>query len=376
MERFLLLPDSFKGTMDSRQVCSIMKRAILTHYPEAKVVSIPVADGGEGSVDAFLASQEGRKITTTVKGPFMEDMEASYALLSDGTAILETASCAGLPIAGDRKEPDKTTTYGLGQLMRHAVAQGCRKLVIGLGGSCTNDCGAGAAAGAGVIFKDSDNMPFVPTGGTLSKVVSIDMSGLDPAIKSVPIIAMCDVNNPLYGENGAAYVFSPQKGADPDMVESLDKELKAFAGIIMTELNEDIAHIPGAGAAGGLGAGMLAFFNAKLQRGIDTILDTIGFDTLAEQTDYIFTGEGKLDAQSLSGKVVVGIARRAKKHHVPVVAVVGDIGDGIDDIFNEGVTAIFSINRIAAPYSVLRTRSQSDMMLTMDSIIRLIKSRK
>lgn len=373
MKKVILIPDSFKGTMSSSEICGIMAEAVRAYYPGAQVVSIPVADGGEGSVDAFLSAVGGERVSVPVKGPYMEEMEGYYGLLDDGaTAVIEMAACAGLPLVGENRRAEKTTTYGVGQLMAHAAGRGCKKMVVGLGGSATNDFGAGAAAALGVQFLDENGEPFIPVGESLSRVAKIDMSGLLPALKDIEIITMCDIDNPLCGKSGAAYIFGPQKGADPAMVEYLNGQLKAIAGTVERELGCDVADLPGAGAAGGMGGGMVAFFGSRLQMGIETVLDTVGFDRLAEDADLVLSGEGKIDTQSLRGKVVIGVARRCKKHGVPLVAVVGDIGDNIGSAYEEGVSGIFSINRIAADFSVVKSRSKDDMRLTVDNLMRFL----
>lgn len=374
MKKVLLIPDSFKGTMSSEKICSIMEKAIRPYYPEAEILSIPVADGGEGSVDAFLSAMGGRKITVPVKGPYFEEVEGFYGIVDGNVAIIEMAACAGLPMVGDNKHPDKTTTYGVGQLIVHAAKNGCKKIIVGLGGSATNDGGAGAAAAAGVKFYKKNGEEFIPTGGTLGEIDKIDLSGKDPALSAVPIITMCDIDNPLYGKTGAAYVFGPQKGADENMVEFLDSQLKSYAQIIQKELSLDVSQMPGGGAAGGMGAGMVAFFDSKLQMGIETVLDTVGFDEMLQGADLVFSGEGKIDFQSLRGKVVIGVAQRTNKYHVPLIAVVGDIGDNIEGAYEKGVSAVFSINRVAVDFKQARLRSESDLALTMDNLMRFMKT--
>ncbi|MDK2860323.1 MAG: glycerate 2-kinase [Sphaerochaeta sp.] len=373
MKNILLIPDSFKGTMSSEQICSIMNRAIKRHYPDTKVTSIPVADGGEGSVDAFLQALGGEKRNLTVQGPFGELMESFYGIIKDDTAVIEMASCAGLPLVGDELRPDKTTTYGVGQLMLDAAKNGCKHIIVGLGGSATNDGGCGVAAACGVVFKDKDDNAFVPTGGTMGRVASIDTSELDPALKQVTITTMCDIDNPFYGTNGAAYIFGPQKGADPEMVKVLDANLKSLAGVIQKDLDIDVQAIPGSGAAGGMGGGMAAFFSSTLQMGIETVLETVNFDSLLKDADLVLTGEGKIDGQSLRGKVVIGVSRRAKKAKVPVLAIVGDIGDDVDGAYDEGVTGIFSINRVAVEFKKAKGRAPEDMDKTIDNLMRFTK---
>ena len=373
MKKVILMPDSFKGTMSSSEICGIMEKAVRAYYPDAEVVPIPVADGGEGSVDAFLAAVGGERVTVPVRGPYMEEMEGYYGLLDGGsTAVIEMAACAGLPLVGENRHAEKTTTYGVGQLMAHAAGRGCKKMIVGLGGSATNDFGAGAAAALGVRFLDEAGEEFVPVGENLARVAKIDMSGLLPALRGIEVITMCDIDNPLCGKNGAAHIFGPQKGADPAMVEYLDGQLRAIAETVKRELGRGVADLPGAGAAGGMGGGMVAFLGSRLQMGIETVLDTVGFDRLVSDADLVLSGEGKIDTQSLRGKVVIGVARRCKKHGVPLVALVGDIGDNIENAYEEGVSAVFSTNRVAVDFSVARTRSKSDMELTVDNLMRFL----
>lgn len=373
MQKFIVIPDSFKGTMSSGEICNIMQKSILRHYPQAEVVCIPVADGGEGSVDAFLQALGGKKIYVTVQGPYGEPTEAFYGLLPDGTAVVEMAAAAGLPLVGDNKHAEKTTTYGAGQLMVAAAEAGCTSLIVGLGGSATNDGGCGAAAAAGVRFFDAAGTSFVPVGETLHKIASIDITSLHPRLQSLPIITMCDIDNPLCGPNGAAAVFGPQKGADEQCVAMLDKGLAHMAAIVRRDLQREILNLPGAGAAGGMGGGMCAFFGSSLQMGIETVLDTVKFDELLQKADMVLSGEGKIDSQSLRGKVVIGVARRTRKYGVPLLAIVGDVGDDIEAAYDEGVTGIFSINRVAVPYSEARCRARKDLSLTVENILHFMR---
>lgn len=375
MNKFLLIPDSFKGTMSSGEICSIMEKAIRRNIPDANIVSIPVADGGEGSVEAFLRAVGGEKVTVTVKGPYFEELEAFYGIIDQGnTAVIEMAACAGLPLVENKLNPARTTTYGVGQLMEDAVKRGCNKIIMGLGGSCTNDGGAGAAAALGVVFTDNNGKEFIPVGLSLKNIAHIDKSKLLPSIRDIQIITMCDIDNPLYGEFGAAYVFSPQKGADSVMVRELDEGLRHLDQVIKTDLNLSVGELKGAGAAGGMGCGMVAFFSSSLQMGIETVLDTVKFDELLLDTDYVITGEGKIDTQSIRGKVVIGIARRTKKAMVPLIAIVGDIGDGIEEAYELGVSGIFSINRVAVEYKEAKKRAKQDLYLTMDNLMRYMKT--
>lgn len=376
MNKIVLIPDSFKGTLSSKEICSIMEKSITRHFPQCKVVSIPVADGGEGSVECFLEALGGERIYETVKNPYNEHIETCYGLLKDGeTAVIEMASCAGLPLVEGRKDPSKTTTYGVGQLILSAAKNGCKKIIVGLGGSATNDGGCGAAAATGVKFYDKDGREFVPVGGTLKNIAKIDASKQHELIKQVEIITMCDIDNPIYGKTGAAHIFAPQKGADAQMVEELDRGLVDLCEAIKENMGINLKDVPGGGAAGGMGAGMIAFFKSQLQMGIETVLDTVNFDEVISHCDMVFTGEGKLDAQSLRGKVVIGVAKRARKQGVPVTVIAG--GDEcIQEVYHMGVTSVFTINRLPQDFQISRHNSEENLESTMDNILRLIKSIK
>lgn len=373
MGPILLVPDSFKGSLSSRQVCEIMERQLAGYFPSVPIVALPVADGGEGSVEAFLAAAGGQRVTKTVTGPFGQPVEAFYGILPDGrTAVVEMAACAGLPLAEGQLDPERATTYGVGELILAAKAAGCAKVILGLGGSCTNDGGAGAAAALGAVFHREDGTPFVPTGGTLQEIASLDCAPLAEALAGVELVAMCDIDNPLFGQEGAAWVFAPQKGADDAMVARLDEGLRHLGEVSCQCLGKDLSQLPGAGAAGGLGFGMAAFCGAKLQMGIDVVLDTLGFEERLQQASLVFTGEGRIDSQSARGKVVAGVARRAKQAGVPVVALVGEIGQGFEPLYDQGLTAVFSINRAAQPFAQSRHHAADNLALAMDNLARLL----
>lgn len=375
MKKIVLIPDSFKGTLSSKQICEIIEKRINVHFPSCQVVSIPVADGGEGSVDAFLTALGGEKITVTTKNPYMEDMESFYGLIENGnTAVIEMAASAGLPLVENRRNPLKTTTYGVGQLILDAANRGVKKIIVGLGGSSTNDGGCGAAAAVGVKFYNANNQEFIPTGGNTHEIVKIDMSNKASILNDIEIITMCDIDNPMYGPTGASHVFGPQKGADEKMVLFLDEGIKHLAETIKKDLNKDLSEVPGTGAAGAMGAGMMAFFDSKLQMGIETVLDTVNFTDVIKDADMVFTGEGKIDYQSLRGKVVIGVAKRAKVQNVPVTVIVGGADYNIDEAYTKGVTSIFSINRLPEAFETSRGKSVENMNFAVDNILRLIKS--
>ena len=367
--KLLFVSDSFKGSLTSEETVELLDKAARKVFGVCETQGFSVADGGEGFVDAVIKACDGERIYREVHGPLGETVKAYYGAIGD-TAIIEMASAAGLPMVGERKDPSATTTYGVGEQLLHAVKHGAKKIILGLGGSATNDAGCGAAAAAGVVFLDGQGVPFVPTGGTLSRIASYDCTKARQLFAGVEITCMCDIDNPMYGPSGAAFVFGPQKGADPQMVEQLDQQLRALAKL----LPEGTDHLAGAGAAGAMGAGMVAFLGAQLRSGIETVLDVVDFDRQLEGTDLVLTGEGKIDSQSLRGKVVIGVARRAAAKQVPVCAVVGDVGDDAYDAYSMGVSAIFSTNRLAIPFSQAKLRSEQDYRHTLEDLLRLIQT--
>lgn len=286
------------------------------------------------------------------------------------------SSAAGLPLVEGRLNPYKASTYGVGILIKDAIIKGAKNIVIGLGGSATNDGGCGCAAALGVVFKDENDNSFIPTGETLGKIKHIDTSLSDKLLSNIEITAMCDIDNPLHGKTGAAYIFAPQKGADKQMVKFLDEQLIAFDNAIKENLNKNIANIPGSGAAGGMGAGVVAFLNGTLKPGIQIMLDTVDFETRIQGSDLIITGEGRLDSQSLRGKVISGVASRTKIQNIPVIAIVGDIEEDSYPIYDMGVSSIFSINRKPLPFSLAKNKSKEFYKDTIEDILRLIKIMK
>ena len=372
LNRIIVISDSFKGSLGSGEIARIATDCIRAFYPDCQVTGLPVADGGEGTVDCFLEAVGGDRVTVPVTGPWGEPVEAAYARIGD-TAVVEMAAAAGLPMAGDRLDPSRTTTYGVGQLLLHAVEHGAAHLVLGLGGSATNDGGCGAAAALGVRFLDAAGHPFVPTGATLSQIASIDCSAAVERLRGIRVEVMCDIDNPLCGPRGAAAVVGPQKGADEAMVEQLDQGLAHLARIMARDLGRDVADLPGAGAAGGFGAGAAAFFGAQLRPGIEVVLDLVRFDALLDDCDLVITGEGRMDSQSLGGKVPVGVARRARQKGVPVVAIVGVVGADIEPVYDEGITAVFPTNREALPFNQIRHRGAEDYRRALTDLLRYTK---
>lgn len=373
MKKFVIIPDSYKGTLSSKQVCEIMQEQIVQIFPEANVVSIPVADGGEGSVQAFLAAVGGKLVNVKARGPYNELINSFYGTLSNGTAVIEMAAAAGLPLVKENKQAHKTTTYGVGELILHAAKAGCDNIIVGLGGSSTNDGGCGAAAACGARFINYNGESFVPIGETLQQIAHIDITNLAPELKQINITTMCDIDNPLCGPRGAAKIFAPQKGACPEIVEMLDEGLNHLATIIKQDLGKDVLEIPGSGAAGGMGAGMVAFFNSQLQPGIETVLNTAKFDDIIQDADIIFTGEGCFDEQSLMGKVISGITKRAKKADIPVICVAGSLDKIPPKAYEMGLTAAFSINQKPIPFAEAAPLSEESLRQTTQNILRLLK---
>ena len=375
---FVVAPDSFKGTIDARRVCEIMKEEILHRFSGVDVFALPMADGGEGTVDAFLqAGADGtyktERVTCSVMGPFGRPVEASYAILhgEEGglTAVIETASCAGLPIAYQLGKPDPsvTTTFGVGEQIADAMNRGCRRIIVGLGGSATNDAACGAAAALGVRFLDGGGKAFVPTGGTLSRIMSVSTEQCNPLLRQTEILCMCDIDNPLFGPRGAAVVFGPQKGADEAMVNQLDQGLRALARL----LDNGNETLEGAGAAGGMGYGLVSFLGARLQSGIETVLDQMNFDTAARGAACIFTGEGRFDSQSVHGKVVSGIGKRAKALDVPVMVVAGCTKNDVtpEELSANNIVGVFATGSGNLPFEVIRRDAEENLRKTMREIL-------
>lgn len=356
--KIVIASDSFKGSLASMEVARSVEMGILDVFPSCDIVKVAVADGGEGTMDALCQSLGGRFIRIPVEDPIGRTINASYVILEDGnTAVLEMSSASGLTLLTPaERNPMLTSTYGTGQLIDDAIGRGCRRFLVGIGGSATNDAGMGMLTALGYRFLDAEGNELPGAGASLSKVCGIDCSGVSQAVRDSEFIVACDVDSPLYGPDGAAYVFAPQKGADPDMVKALDDGLRQYADVVAsytgkipmhggpsctgeTSIMKDAASMPGAGAAGGLGYAFVAFFGARLQRGVDMVLDAVGFDSIIEGADLVITGEGRIDAQTLTGKTPYGVLQRASRQNIPVIALAGSVA--LDD--SSGFTAIRQI---------------------------------
>ena len=371
MAKYVLIPDSFKGTLSSEDICRIASEEILRLEPEAEICAIPVADGGEGTVDAFLAAVGGTRAEVPCTGPCGQEVMGFYGLLPDGTAVVEMAAAAGLPLAGACRDPEKTTTYGVGQLMAHALSRGAKRLVLGLGGSATNDGGCGAAAALGAEFLDEEGRAFVPTGGTLTQIAHIRTEGLRETLAGAEVTVMCDIDNPLCGPTGAAAVFGPQKGADAAMVARMDAGLRHLAETLEKDVGMAVLALAGGGSAGGFGAGAAAFFGGQLRMGIDVVLDLTDFDRKCRGASLVITGEGHLDSQSLRGKTVVGVARRARALGVPA-ALVGGCETALDAVYAEGVSGVFPIHPALCTWPQAAARTEEDLRFTMGNLLRFM----
>jgi len=343
--RIVIAPDSLKECLSALEVAQAIEAGVKDAVPDAETVLIPLADGGEGTVDALVAATEGRFVEETVRGPLGRDVAARFGLLGDGhTAAIEMAAASGLPLVPPaRRNPLVTTTYGTGQLIRSALDHGASKVIIGIGGSATVDGGAGMAQALGARLLDAAGRPIGPGGGALDGLDRIDMSDCDPRLADTEVVIASDVNNPLLGPDGAARTFGPQKGATPEMVDALEAGLQHFADLMERDLGLRTHDLAGAGAAGGLGAGLLAFLGAKLELGIDIVLDAVQFRERIRGADLVITGEGMMDWQSAFGKTPVGVAGAAKEQGLPVVAIVAALGKDRQRVLDAGLDAYFAL---------------------------------
>ena len=333
MKKIVVASDSFKGSLTSLEVAAGAEQGIHEVFPECEVVKVNVADGGEGTMDALRSTLGGQWVTVAAADPLGRPRNVSYVVLGDGnTAVIEMSAASGLPLLEPQeRNPMLTSTCGTGHMIADALSRGCRRFLVGIGGSATNDAGMGMLEALGFRFMDKDGNVLPGRGESMAEVVDIDMSHVRPEVEESEFIIACDVDSPFCGPRGAAYVFSPQKGADPQMVAELDAGMEHLAEVIVRTTGKDIRNIPGAGAAGGLGGGFLAFLNARLERGIEMVLDAIAFDDIIRGSDLVITGEGRVDSQTLTGKTPYGIMKRAQKQNIRTVAIGGSVKLGDDD---------------------------------------------
>ena len=374
MTKYVVAPDSFKESMTAKEVCDAMEKGIKKADSAAEVIKVPMADGGEGTVDSLVDATNGQRVIVEVTGPLGNKISAYYGILGNGTtAVIEMAKASGLEIVEKKKRnPMITTTFGTGELIRHALDHNVKEIIIGLGGSSTNDGGSGMAQALGAKLLDQNNNQISFGGGNLDKLDKIDISDLDSRLQDVKIILASDVTNPLIGKDGASRVFGPQKGATPEMVEKLENNLQHYAKIIKRDLNKDVASVSGAGAAGGLGAGLMAFTTCKMRQGVDIALEVTKLEEKVKSADYVFTGEGGTDFQTIFGKTPYGVAKLGKKYHKPVISLAGYLGEGIDSLYSEGFTAIFGIIPGACDLSTALKNGPSNVARTTENIVRLL----
>lgn len=341
----VIAPDSFKECLSAKEVAHYIAQGVLSVFPKAVIQAIPISDGGEGLLEAIMKGREGSLVAVEVLDPLLRKIEAHYGIIEEGnTAIIEMAKASGLELLKEaEKNPLLTSTFGTGQLIKDALDKGCKKIIIGIGGSATNDGGVGMVSALGAKFLDEKGERIEEGGGNLNKLHKIDLSCFDERVKTSEIIVACDVSNPLSGINGASFVYGKQKGGTREALKILDRNLTHYGRVIKTTLDLDILESPGSGAAGGTGAALLAFMNGTLMNGIELLLDILEVEKHIKEAALVITGEGKIDAQTLNGKTISGVAAMAKRHGVPVLVITGKIGENIEGIYDLGVSSVFSI---------------------------------
>lgn len=372
--KIVVAPDSFKGSITALQAAAAMEQGLRRVFPNAAIEKIPMADGGEGTVQSLVDATGGHIRTERVLAPLGNEVNAEFGILADGeTAVIEMAAASGLTLVpADKRNPLYTTTYGTGQLIHTALELGCRRLIVGIGGSATNDGGAGMAEALGVKLLNAKGKP-IPRGGVgLGQLTSIDITSRHPAIAETETVVACDVNNPLTGPKGASHVYGPQKGATPEMVETLDTHLAHFDRILTRTLGKSFSDIPGAGAAGGLGAGLMAFLNAQLQLGVDIIIEAVNLKERMKDADLVLTGEGQLDFQTAFGKTPIGVAKVAKSYNLPIIAIAGSIAEGAEAVYHKGIDAMLAI--VQQPMSLEQASADASRLIadTAEQAARLL----
>lgn len=372
--------DSLKGSLTSIEAATAIKQGILNVDGNIDIEIKPLADGGEGTVEALVEGMNGEIKTISVTGPILEKVDATYGILKDtNTAIIEMAQASGLPLVPQElRNPLNTTTYGVGEIIKEAIKKGCRNFIVGIGGSATNDCGIGMLQALGFEFYNKENKLVGLGGKELNEIKYIKINNRLKELDECKFRIACDVNNPLYGENGAAYIYGPQKGATEEIVKELDEGLRNFAKVVKSYLNKDIANVEGVGAAGGLGFGFLGFLNAKLESGIKIILDEIKLEESVKGADIVITGEGRLDNQTAMGKAPIGVAKLAKKHNAKVIAIAGCTTEDAVECNKEGIDAYFSIvnSTMSIEEAMKPEIAKNNIIQTVTQIFNLIKIMK
>ena len=373
--KIIIAPDSFKESVSASRCAQAIKAGFVSIFPQAECVCLPIADGGEGTVEAMVEATDGKMVMLPVMGPMGDFVGAFYGLSGDGqTAFIEMAAASGLMLvpAGERN-PLRATSYGTGELIRHALDAGVRHIILGIGGSATVDGGMGMAQALGARFLDERGESVGLGGGALQRLVKIDLSDLDPRLHDCRIEVACDVDNPLLGERGAAAVFGPQKGACIEMVAVLERGLQNYARVMLAATGQDVAPMVGGGAAGGMGAAARVFLNATLKSGIDIVLEAVHLEEALRDADLVITGEGRMDSQTVGGKAPIGVARIAKKYAIPVIGIAGVLGDGVEAVHQHGIDAVFSILPALAPLAEVLDRGEQNLYACARNIACAIK---
>ncbi|MBY9081395.1 glycerate kinase [Paenibacillus sp. HN-1] len=373
---FVLAPDSFKESMTAKEACDAMELGIRKVDPNITCIQVPMADGGEGTMQSLVDATNGHVFRMNVTGPLGGEVEACFGILGDGeTGVLEMAGASGIHLVPPAaRNPLVTTTYGTGQLIKACLDRGVKKLLIGIGGSATNDGGAGVLQALGGRLFDQHGQEIGYGGGELGQLDRIDLTGLDPRLLEVQVEVACDVTSPLCGPEGASYVFGPQKGANAETAGQLDRSLNHYANVIREQLGKDLMDVPGAGAAGGLGYGLMVFLDGRLHRGVDLVIKYTGLEEMIKEADMVWTGEGSLDFQTQYGKTPLGVAAVAKKHNKPVVALAGRVGEDIEMLYEKGIDSVFGIMKEAGSIEEALMKGRENIEKTAESIVRFMYS--
>ena len=372
--KIIIAPQGFKASISGLAAAQAIARGVSAAVPHAETILAPVADGGDGTLNALVDATGGQTFTTTVTGPLGQPIDAQWGVMGDRqTAVIEMALASGLALIPQRRRnPRTTTTAGTGEILKEALERGYTRIIVGLGGSATNDGGAGFASALGAQFLDPAGRPLPPGGAALARLQTIDTSRLHPAIPNATIIAATDVTNPLCGPEGASAIFGPQKGANPETVQELDAALANYARIISRDLHRNVAHQPGAGAAGGLGAGLMAFTGATLQSGIDMVCQVLNFDALLQNADLVITGEGRADRSTIFNKAPAGVARRAQTHGVPTILLAGSLGPGYEELYQHSIAAVTPIPDRPMTFELSLSRTAELLETAAERAMRLI----
>ena len=372
--KFILAPDSFKESMTAKEACISMENGIRKVFKDATCIHVPMADGGEGTVDALIESTNGNIHEVEVTAPLGNKVKAKFGILGDGkTAVIEIAEVSGIHLVKlEDRNPLLTTTFGTGELIKHALDMNIERIIIGLGGSATNDGGAGMLQALGASFKGSDGKEIALGGGALKDLCTIDLSGFDKRIYDVKIEVACDVKNPLTGEKGASFVFGAQKGGNKETLEVLDSNLKHYAEVVKRDMGKEIDKVEGVGAAGGLGSALIGFCNGKLESGIDLVIKYSNLEEKVKGADYVFTGEGSIDFQTKFGKTPIGVAKIAKKYNIPVIAFGGRIGEGIDELYSLGIDSVIGITPGVISLDEALNKGKENLEISTENVVRII----